>query len=264
MTAAVDGGYVLRHPNHKTYTLAPGVFALGRAAQVEHPEIEAAQIELELLAAELEVQCSAVVLMGSDLVPIVTQGRPRRAESWSFTGSRFPFVAPFGAPFAAFGSDAAREQWMQRSRRTEDDPHAHVLERELALVREHGFAVVREQIALLDVRMLLEELEKEPSNQEAKDQLADVLEKFSDQFLDLDVPSTETHDVGVITAPVFAPIGDVVMLINASGFLGPLTGTQISEIGARLRASAEAITISAYGSLGSGRAKVASRGSLPS
>ncbi len=254
MTALVDGGYVLRHPSHKTYRIGPGVVALGRAALVEHPEIGAAQVELELLANELEVQCSASVLMGSDLVPIITAGRPRRAESWTYTGARVPFMAPFGAPFAAFGSDAVRDQWMQRAKRPADDTHLEVLERELTMVRKLGFAVLR-QVPLVDMGMVLKVLTEEPSSQVAKARLGEVLERFSDQFLDLDAPSSVEHDVGVITVPVFSPIGDVVMTITANGFPDPLTVAQIAEIGGRLRGGAGAITISAYGSLGSGRAE---------
>jgi len=258
MTALVDGGYVLRHPSHKTYTIAPGVIALGRAALIEHPEIGAAEVELELLAGELEVQCSAAVLMGPDIVPIVTSGRPRSVETWTHTAARVPFVAPFGAPFAAFGTEALRDQWMQRSSRPVGDPHLELLERELTLVREFGFAVLR-QVPFFDMGMLLQELVEEPASQRAKARLAEVVERFSDQFLDLDAASSESHHVGIITVPVFSPIGDVVMSVTANGFRDPLTSGQIMEVGGRLRAGAGAITIGAYGSLGSGQVNGASR-----
>jgi len=111
ITALVDGGYLLRHPSHKTYTIGPGVVALGHAALVQHPSIEAARHELGVLEGDLKAHCSASVLMGTTLVAVAMAGRPRQATTATQTGTRLPFVAPFGAAFAAFGSEKLRQTW---------------------------------------------------------------------------------------------------------------------------------------------------------
>ena len=94
VTALVDGGYLLRHPNHKTYTIGPGVVSLAHAALVQHPTIDAARRELPMLADDLEAHCSASVRMGDTLVAVAMAGSARRAATWTQPGMRLPFSAP--------------------------------------------------------------------------------------------------------------------------------------------------------------------------
>lgn len=77
LAALTDGGYLVRHPAHKTYTLGPALVAVGHAALSHDPTIAAARDELSLLGEEVRAQCAAAVVMGDELVAVVVEGRPR-------------------------------------------------------------------------------------------------------------------------------------------------------------------------------------------
>ena len=62
--------------------------------------------EIELLAEEISAQCTGSVMMGEEIVAVMDAGRPRRMASISRVGTRVPYVAPFGAPFAAYADFA--------------------------------------------------------------------------------------------------------------------------------------------------------------
>ncbi len=250
MAALTERGYVVRHPRHKTYTMGPGVVAIGQAAVVQHPTVVAARAELGVLAGELEAQCAASVMMGDELVALVTAGRPRRVATWTQPGTRVPFVAPFGAPYAAYGSDAVRHAWIQRSRRRAGDPRSEVLERALADLRARGFAAIEDRVAGEELARLLQALVDEPVDQDVRRRLDALLDELSDGFVDLD-QSTPGVDVRSVTVPVFSPVGEVVMVLTAGGFAGPLTISELVGVGDRMRANAEVISATAFGSLGS-------------
>lgn len=247
ITALVDGGYLLRHPRHKTYTIGPGVVALGHAALVQHPSIDAAKHELNVLEKELKAHCSAAVLMGTTLVAVVMAGSPRQATTSTQTGTRLPFVAPFGAVFGAFGSEELRRRWMGRS----GPARRRSLERALAGVRRRGFAVVGEREARIELAQVLQQLAEQPGNEAARARVTALLGDLTDALVDPDTSRRKRIEVASVNVPVFSPMGDVVMSLTASGFAGPLSPGQIVQTGDRMRASASAITLSAFGSLGS-------------
>jgi DNA-binding IclR family transcriptional regulator len=247
LAALTDGGYVSRHPNHKTYTVGPAVVALGHAAMVQHPMIEAARLELELLAEEIEGQCAATVLMGGELVSVAVVGRPRRAATWTQVGTRVPFVAPVGVPFAAYGSDELRDRWMQRSRRSVDDHRLRQLTRALDAVRERGYSVNRERRAREELGRALRALADEPSSPDARRRVDELLEDLSEGFIVTEIEATDIVDVSNMTAPVFSPVGEVVMVLTAGGFARPLTGEEITDAGRLLLASADLISAKAFG-----------------
>jgi DNA-binding IclR family transcriptional regulator len=247
ITALVDGGYLLRHPSHKTYTLGPGVVALSHAALVQHPNIEAAQRELGVLEGDLKAHCYATVLMGTTLVAVAMAGRPRQAAASTQTGTRLPFVAPFGAAFAAFGSAQLRQTWLGRS----VGVRRRSLEKALDEVARRGFAVVEERPARIELAQVLQQLAEEPGNEAGRARLDALLDDLADALIDPGVSRRKRIDVASINVPVFSPVGDVVMSLSASGFARPLSPDQITEAGHRTRAAASAITLSAFGSLGS-------------
>ncbi len=250
MAALCEAGYVVRHPSHKTYRIGAGVVALGHAAMVQHPAIDAARAELGRVADELEAQCAATVMMGNELVAVATAGRPRRVATWTQVGTKVPFVAPFGAPFAMYGSDAVRHAWMQRSRRRPGDPRVEALERALDDLRTRGFAAIEDRVAREDLARLLQELTGAPGHSGIRQRLDAILDELAEGFIKLDTAPTRRIDVRNVTVPVFSPAGEVVMVLTAGGFARPLTPTEIIAAGHRLRANAEVISAVAFGSPG--------------
>ena len=207
LAALADSGYVVRHPTHKTYTLGAALVAVGHAALMQHPTLDAARQELSLLADEIDAQCTASVLMGDLLVAVVAEGRPRRAGTWS--------------------------------RRLEDA---------LTEVRERGYAVWRDSETREELGQRLRMLDDEPSDTGLRREVVSLLRELSEGFVAVNLDSGNLFDIANVTAPVFSPSGEVIMILTGIGFATPLEGAAVAEVGTRLQASAQVIAMRTFGS----------------
>jgi DNA-binding IclR family transcriptional regulator len=248
LAALADSGYVIRHPTHKTYTLGAALVAVGHAALMQHPTLEAARQELSLVANEIEAQCTASVLIGDLLVAVVAEGRARSSGTWSRIGTRVPFSAPFGAPFAAFGDDSLRTRWLGRSDADLDDTRTRRLEEALAEVRERGYAVWRESETREKLGKKLRMLDDEPSNIGLRREVVSLLRELSEGFVAVNLDSANLLNIANVTAPVFSPAGEVIMILTGIGFASPLDGAAVANVGTRLKASAQVIAMRTFGS----------------
>ena len=249
LAALADAGYVIRHPTHKTYTLGAALVAVGHAALIQHPTLEAARQELALVGDEIEAQCTASVLMGDLLVAVVAEGRARSAGTWSRIGTRVPFSAPFGAPFAAFGGESLRTRWLGgRGGAGLDEARRRRLEDALAEVRDRGYAVWRDSETREELGQKLRSLDDEPANTGLRRQVAALLHELSEGFVAVNLDSTNLFNIANVTAPVFSPSGEVIMILTGIGFAAPLDGATVAKVGTRLIASAQVIAMRTFGS----------------
>ena len=249
LLALSEAGYVVRNPAHKTYALGPALVALGHAALVRHPVLAAASDELDLLAEEISAQCTGSVLMGEEIVAVVNAGRPRRLATSSRVGTRVPYLAPFGAPFAAYADDERRTAWLATAGRSASSRRR--LSEALDEVRQRGFAVgtdspQREQLG----QALLRSLDA-PQDTALRREVHRLLAQLSDGFAVMHLRSEDVIDVSNVTVPVFSPSGDVVMIVTAAGFAAPMAGGTVRSIAERMRASAETISQRALGATSS-------------
>ena len=245
LLALTEAGYVVRAPAHKTYSLGPALVALGHAALVRHPVLGAASGELELLAEEISAQCTGSVLMGEEIVAVVNAGRPRRLASLSRVGTRVPYVAPFGAPFAAYADEERRAAWLATAGRSAS--RRRRLLQALDEVRQSGFAVGRESGLRVQLgEALLRSLDA-PQDTALRSEVHRLLDKLADGFAVMHLRSHDVVDVSNVTVPVFSPAGDVVMIVTAVGFAAPMAGAAVRLIAERMRASAETISQQAFG-----------------
>jgi DNA-binding IclR family transcriptional regulator len=249
LAALADSGYVIRHPAHKTYTLGAALVAVGHAALMQHPTLDAARQELSLLADEIKAQCTASVLMGDLLVAVVAEGRARSTGTWSRIGTRVPFSAPFGAPFAAFGDDSLRTRWLgEGGDAALEGERRQRLEDALTEVRERGYAVWRDSETREQLGQKLRLLDDEPSNTRLRLDVVALLRELSDGFVAVNLDSTNLFNIANVTAPVFSSSGEVIMILTGIGFAAPLNGAGVANVGARLRASAQVIATRTFGS----------------
>jgi DNA-binding IclR family transcriptional regulator len=251
LAALTEAGYVVRHPVHKTYVLGAALVAVGHAALVQHPALEAAREELAQLSSEIEAQCVASVLMGDELVAVVVEGRARTAATSSRLGTRVPFSAPFGAPFAAYGDDHLRARWMHGRRgAAATGERTRRLDRVLAMVRQRGYAVGRDSETREQLGHALWILADDPGNARLRTEVDRLLDELANGFAEVNLGSGEVIDVAHVTVPVFSAAGDVVMILTGVGFTVPLAGAVVSHVGMRLRASAEVVATRTFGSPG--------------
>jgi DNA-binding IclR family transcriptional regulator len=125
------GGYVVRHPRLRTYSLGPSVVALGSAALECHPAIDHARDEARRLSEELDLAVAVTALAGDEIVFLGRVGEHRARGIEAYVGQRIPLVPPVGAVFVAW-HDAP--QWLARAA----DPEA--MQAVLDEVRRRGWA----------------------------------------------------------------------------------------------------------------------------
>jgi DNA-binding IclR family transcriptional regulator len=187
--------------------------------------------------------------MGDLLVAVVAEGRARSSGTWSRIGTRVPFSAPYGAPFAAFGDESVRLRWLGGHGAPDvTDARTSRLEQALSEVRERGYAVWRESETREELGQKLRMLDDEPRNNGLRREVASLLRELSEGFVAVNLESANLFNIANVTAPVFSPSGEVIMILTGIGFASPLNGAAVANVGARLRASAQVIAMRTFGS----------------
>jgi DNA-binding IclR family transcriptional regulator len=133
-----EAGYLLRHPGQLTYSLGPGVIALGAAAQARFGALDVARDELPELADELGVECIVSAAVGHEIVLLARAGPQTALGLAASVGQRVPLAPPLGAVFLAWSPAEVVEDWLQRSgsKGAQRDRHQAAL----AEVRRRGYA----------------------------------------------------------------------------------------------------------------------------
>ena len=188
-----DGGFLLRDPVHRTYALGPALAVTGFAAIEQHPAIEAAIDQAQLLADELGVEVGVSAIAGRDIIFLARRGPEPQATSIGYPGDRTPLLAPIGAVFMAWADDAAIEAWLERAQL---NPQVADLYRVLlAEIRDHGFSVPMHRIAAPAVLDAMAQLRSEPTDDEAEHHLTDVLQQTDEMLIALDPLSAVGRDL---------------------------------------------------------------------
>jgi hypothetical protein len=111
------------------------------------------------------------------------------------------FGPPFGAPFAAFGSEADRRRWLSARVGASDALDAQLLDA-LAIVRERGYAAGRETRRGSGL-VGLSALGDEPANERLRTEVQDLLGQQCGSFVVVNSNERGTEPLGVshVTVP---------------------------------------------------------------
>lgn len=240
LKAMGDGGYVSRHPRHKTYTLGPAVLAAGHAAAGANPVIELARKELAALAASTGHECSGTVMVGRDILCIAVEGKPTGRALEIAPGQRIPLQPPFGQPFMAWMAPAELRERILEMPEDLHDRVAGYLQSYGPAVRQRGYTVGLDDPNPVR-RSLTHDLAERPNDLGLREAL---LEQFFDDqpnYAVLEVDPDVEYTVGNIAAPVFDPDGRVVFCLTLL-HLGNLVGKEIATAAQPVVASAQLLT----------------------
>ncbi|WP_035954158.1 helix-turn-helix domain-containing protein [Parafrankia sp. EUN1f] len=181
IVALARRGWLLRHPELRTYRLGPALIAAGRAAAQGGTAIDAARPVARELAAATGIPCVALVaggipgedddlLVGEIGLPYAPVSAPsgdtapggiRHGAYWLRLGDRIQPRPPLGAVCVAWADDAAAEAWFAR---LGPDRPADALARlapGLAGIRSRGWAVEIEDHLYERLSSLVADLEGE-------------------------------------------------------------------------------------------------------
>ncbi|MFI5715767.1 IclR family transcriptional regulator [Nocardia sp. NPDC051750] len=240
LKAMSEGGYVTRHPRHKTYTLGPAVAAAGHAASGAHPVIELARTEMVKLAAATGHECTGTVLVGSDILVIAVEGEPSGQSLDLAPGQRIPLLPPFGQPFMAWMPPAELREWIADLPDDLRDRVAGYIESYGRIVRQRGYSVGR-GVPGREHHSLTRELSARPNDSALR---AALLQRFFAEQPEFAVSEfeldTEYH-IGNIAAPVFDPEGRVACCLTLLN-IGTRTGREVPAAARPVIASAQLLT----------------------
>jgi len=241
-----DSGFIVRDPVHRTYILGPAVAATGFAALEQHPAIGAAIQQAEVLADELGAEVRLTALAGRDVIFLAQCGPETLAATSGYPGDRSPLLAPLGAVFMAWAEDAAVAAWLERASLGAE--HAEFYRGVLAETRARGFSVPMHAIAQRAIADAISRLREEPTAHDAEQQLADVLQ-HTDEMLVMfaDLSPADTVVFKTVAAPIFDPIGRVLLSLNITGPEHAVRVDEVFDLGRRLVRSAAIATRQARG-----------------
>ncbi|MDE3203926.1 MAG: helix-turn-helix domain-containing protein [Acidobacteriota bacterium] len=234
LAVLVESGYVLRHGRLRTYTLGPSVVALGTAALECHPAIDRARDAGRALAERTGLETAVTAVAGDQIVHLARSGEPTPHGASALVGQRIPLVPPLGAVFLAWG-DAA--DWLRRSNR----PAA--LAKVLQGVRERGYAVALDGPGRRRLEAALHDLADHPTDPARREAVVVLLASLeTDSYHPPSIAPRHRYDVSMISAPIFAEDGTVLMALTLVGFEGGRRGHEVIAYGEMLRDAALVVT----------------------
>ncbi|HSA53982.1 MAG TPA: helix-turn-helix domain-containing protein [Yinghuangia sp.] len=241
-----DCGFVIRDPEHRTYVLGPALAATGHAALEQHPAIEAAIEQAESLAAELDAEVGVTAVAGRDVIFLARRGPEPLAQSIGYPGDRSPLLAPIGAIFLAWADDDVIDTWLERAGLP---PELAAYYREvLADVRTRGFSVPLPPISSPAVTKAMSRVRSEPTDDDAVRRLTEVLQQTQEMLVPLG-GLTDSDEIvfKTVAAPVFDPIGRVLLSLSVTGPEHPVPVADVLDLGRRVAQSASIATRQARG-----------------
>ncbi|UGQ13367.1 helix-turn-helix domain-containing protein [Yinghuangia sp. ASG 101] len=241
-----DCGFVVRDPVHRTYVLGPALAATGHAAHQQHPAIDAATEQADRLADELDAEVGVTAIAGRDVIFLARRGPEPLAPSIGYPGDRSPLLAPIGAVFMAWADHDTTTAWIQRAALT--DELAAYYRAVLADIRSRGFSVPLPPIASPAMINAMARVRSEPTDEDAVQRLAEVLQRTEEMLVPLgNLDESDEIVFKTVAAPVFDPIGRVLLSLSVTGPEEPVRVADVLELGRRVAQSASIATRRARG-----------------
>jgi DNA-binding IclR family transcriptional regulator len=224
-------GYLVRCPKRQVYTLGPALTAIGNAALKAQPLVARAEEAAIALNRELGVPTLVSTLAGDDVVGVVSITDADGRDAGMRVGQRIPAQPPGGAPFIAWGSDEAVEEWIAGA----PPEYAEPWRKALASNRKHGFHVTLRAQDGSELATLMSELADGFEDLANRDRLVDLLRSISryPSHPDEIIPD-ETYDVALIAAPIFQDSGEALLNLCIGGFPEKLKGEEVMSLARKL------------------------------
>lgn len=251
LAALSQRSILLRHPDEKRYSLGPRLVAIGEAARRGYTAIDFAPAMLDRLSVAT-ARWSRAFARRDDRVMVVAQARVP-ADVDPLDPVTLPLMPPLGAVWMAWSDRPSVEAWLARTATAEAVSPS---EAALPAIRRDGYAVTR---ASPELRLLSRPPQpagpaptgttggrhRRPVPDEVRELLAAIGRQ---QLLLIDVDDAGSYQIADIAAPVFDASGTAALVVALSGLDDvELGGTEIRALGARVAATAEALTAAVRG-----------------
>jgi DNA-binding IclR family transcriptional regulator len=249
LAALTRSGWLLRHPTRKTYRLGPALVPAGRAAAAGAPVVELARPRMVELAETCGLACVCLAPSADALVVVDVVGSAA-SDGQAFglrLGDRIPPRPPLGAVLVAWEERDAIDAWLGRASSNAPEERLARYMRDLAAVRERGYAVELRAPIQERVAWLADQLRTAVRDRRATAQIHDLLDQAVSELADeevllTDIEADRAYRPSSINAPVFDVDGSVALVVCLVDAPAPLPGTAIVAIGERVREATTELT----------------------
>lgn len=251
LVTLTESGWLVRDPVDKTYRLGPALVAVGDAAAgLERHVLELARPAMRRLSDELGVQVVASAVVGDDMVIAAVEGQAAAPVAFgSRPGYTVPLAPPLGTVFIAWSEPAAVDHWLQRLGPDLDERRRHRYRHALEVVRRRGYAVALQGEGGPALRRALGALADDAANPEVRAAVERVIQAMTDDdYLLVDLDGIESHQLGLVSAPVFDRTGRVCLALTLTGFATRLTADEVAPYARRLTDVTASLTARVAGS----------------
>jgi DNA-binding IclR family transcriptional regulator len=234
-----DAGYLVRDPADKTYRLGPALITLGHRAQEAMRVSPAAREELHRLSMRFG---AAAALSGvvDDRITLIDLAAPPGGGTGVEVGQSYPFAPPVGLMFVLW-DDAALHDWLAKEPTLPVRTESFRLQRVIERCRDDGYLVERLTPAGRRLYALLAGMSSDLPG-ELRALLGELVSGIGERvYLRDEVVSEVTHDISVISAPVFDHHRRQVMVTSLHVGTS-LTDAEITERAREVVATADAVT----------------------
>lgn len=234
-------GFLLRHPDDKSYRLGPALVALGESAALDaHEAADFAHFEMRRISEELNLLCVIGAAVGDEIVILSRLNGTSRQAGFPKMGQRLPFHPPVGAIFVAWADPSIAQAWIRRGG-PEAEEHAAFYHEYLGQIRARGFALNLAPVA----GSTLAEAVAAGAPPATSGQV--VTNAVLRQFLDRPGTGGWPGTVLNLVAPVFHADGRVLLSLNMEATVGS-NGIDLLRYGNRLLDTAARVTSNIHGS----------------
>jgi DNA-binding IclR family transcriptional regulator len=224
LTLLAERNYLIRHAD-KTYSLGPGMLPIANSFLHDQDALPFARVEMSTLGRELNLDCVASSVFGSEIVVLAHTPSPGSFGINMRVGSRFPLVPPLGTVFLAWAGRYRVERWLAGlDQQTAPAKREHYLDA-LATVRARGYSVA----------------------------IGKALGENSGGASDLDdyhlfeLRETQHLPVAHVAVPVFDPEGTVRLALTVVAFRDQLTSQKVPALVERLTEATVQVTRATWG-----------------
>lgn len=228
LTSLIERGYLVRSPKFKTYKLGPSLIAVGRVAEKSHPMTAQAMRASDRLSEELGVAVLLCTTIGEELLALYSlDGRDGNAPGLH-VGERLPLVAPIGAPFLAWGSEAEIDAWIGRRNEPMDVEMNALMRRDIELIRDRGYQLSARSSASRSIAALMTEMSATNHIENYKGEISHLINTINYHMSQPEVIDEDAvFEVMLIAAPIFDRNGNAAFNLCLGGFPEALTGAQV-------------------------------------
>jgi len=236
----VNEGMLIRHPADKCFMLGPALVNLGTAAALDaHEALDIAKAEMAAIHDDLGVSCVATSLVGADVVVMARRDVDRPLFGYLPVGNRSPAVPPYAKEFMAWARPEEVAEWLDRADPRLGESERGEYLRDLEHVRRVGYHATSFGEAMMLAR-IVEMLHGLPGAEELRRAIEERARARRGRR-DLD-PDDSPRSIMAIRAPVFDPMGSVVLALGIGQFPPDASSDMVLGYAERLREGTSRIT----------------------